>query len=442
MKQGARHDPPDLPDVTRRNKPASLSWIVLFPCLALALLAAGLIWHASRQAAPWIHLEPVTTTQSSQTQSAPYTGSETLFMDMTTQAALLHYSRTTQAAEQPVPRETAPQATSSPTPSPTPPLPTPYPRRTDSNGIPQEGVPVDAFVPDHTVFYARGQAELREMPNTDAAIIGELSLGDPVKRLGFGLDWSRVTGPDGQTGYVLNSLISRQFVAKPTPSPTATPSPKPTRAPKPTAVPTAAPTTKPTRAPTAAPTVTPTQAPAPTASPTPLPTASPSAVPTQEPTPTVTTSPTPPPATATPAPPAGTGLSESEQQALVELARSLIGTPYVYARMSPEEGFDCSGFTSYVYKTLFGIKLPRTARDQSGYGQPVSNADIAIGDILCFDWFKDDGICDHVGLYIGNGRYVHASSSDRTYFSDCGAVKEATVVFGRSPVISIRRIIP
>ena len=441
MKQGARHDPPDLPDVTRRNKPVSLSWIVLFPCLALALLAAGLIWHASRQAAPWIHLEPVTTTQSSQTQSAPYTGSETLFMDMTTQAALLHYSRTTQAAEQPVPRETVPQATSSPTPSPTPPLPTPYPRRTDSNGIPQEGVPVDAFVPDHTVFYARGQAELREMPNTDAAIIGELSLGDPVKRLGFGLDWSRVTGPDGQTGYVLNSLISRQFVAKPTPSPTATPSPKPTRAPKPTAVPTAAPTTKPTRAPTAAPTVTPTQAPAPTASPTPLPTASPSAVPTQEPTPTVTTSPTPPPATATPAPPAGTGLSESEQQALVELARSLIGTPYVYARMSPEEGFDCSGFTSYVYKTLFGIKLPRTARDQSGYGQPVSSADIAIGDILCFDWFKDDGICDHVGLYIGNGRYVHASSSDRTYFSDCGAVKEATVVFGRSPVISIRRII-
>ncbi|MDD4140853.1 MAG: NlpC/P60 family protein [Eubacteriales bacterium] len=442
MKQGARHDPPDLPDVTRRNKPASLSWIVLFPCLALALLAAGLIWHASRQAAPWIHLEPVTTTQSSQTQSAPYTGSETLFMDMTTQAALLHYSRTTQAAEQPVPRETAPQATSSPTPSPTPPLPTPYPRRTDSNGIPQEGVPVDAFVPDHTVFYARGQAELREMPNTDAAIIGELSLGDPVKRLGFGLDWSRVTGPDGQTGYVLNSLISRQFVAKPTPSPTATPSPKPTRAPKPTAVPTAAPTTKPTRAPTAAPTVTPTQTPAPTASPTPLPTASPTAVPTQEPTPTVTASPTPPPATATPAPPAGTGLSESEQQALVELARSLIGTPYVYARMSPEEGFDCSGFTSYVYKTLFGIKLPRTARDQSGYGQPVSSADIAIGDILCFDWFKDDGICDHVGLYIGNGRYVHASSSDRTYFSDCGAVKEATVVFGRSPVISIRRIIP
>jgi hypothetical protein len=64
MKQGARHDSPDLPDVTRRNKPASLSWIVLFPCLALALLAAGLIWHASRQAAPWIRLEPVTTTQT------------------------------------------------------------------------------------------------------------------------------------------------------------------------------------------------------------------------------------------------------------------------------------------------------------------------------------------------------------------------------------------
>jgi hypothetical protein len=101
------------------------------------------------------------------------------------------------------------------------------------------------------------------MPNTDAAIIGELSLGDPVKRLGFGLDWSRVTGPDGQTGYILNSLISKQFIAKPTPSPTATPSPKPTRAPKPTAAPTATPTAKPT------------QEPAPTVAPTPLPTVSP-----------------------------------------------------------------------------------------------------------------------------------------------------------------------
>ncbi|NLO36839.1 MAG: SH3 domain-containing protein [Clostridiaceae bacterium] len=442
MKQGARHDSPDLPDLTRRNKPASLSWIVLFPCLALALLAAALIWHASSQAAYWIRLEPVTTTQTGQTQSAPDTGSETLFMDMTTQAALLHYSRTTQASEQPVPRETAPRAANPPTVSPTPPLPTPYPRHTDSNGIPQEGVPVDVFVPDHTVFYVREQGDLREMPNTGAAIIGKLTRGDPVKRLGFGLDWSRVTGPDGQTGYVLNSLISKQFIAKPTPSPSATPSPKPTRAP------TVTPTTKPTRAPTAAPTVTPTQAPAPTVPPTPLPTAEPTAVPTatptQAPTPTVTAaaSPSPPPATATPAPPTGSGLSESEQQALIELARSLIGTPYVYARMSPEDGFDCSGFTSYVYKTLFGIKLPRTARDQSGYGRPVSSSDIAIGDILCFDWFKDDGICDHVGLYIGNGRYVHASSSDRTYYPDRGAVKEATVVFGRSPVISIRRIIP
>ncbi len=126
---------------------------------------------------------------------------------------------------------------------------------------------------------------------------------------------------------------------------------------------------------------------------------------------------------------------------MIDLARSLIGTRYVYAAMSPTAGFDCSGFTSYIYKTLFAIKLPHSSRDQSRLGVQVSSSEIEVGDILCFDWSGSDGICDHVGLYIGNGQYVHASSSDRTYFTDSGAVKEATVNFSRNPIISIRRII-
>ncbi|NLM79333.1 MAG: C40 family peptidase [Ruminococcaceae bacterium] len=134
-------------------------------------------------------------------------------------------------------------------------------------------------------------------------------------------------------------------------------------------------------------------------------------------------------------------MTSEQDQALIELCRSQIGIRYVYAAMSPSVGFDCSGLTSYVYKTLFNITLPRISYQQAVYGTAVSSSDIRIGDILCFDWSRNDGITDHVGIYVGNGRYIHASSSNRTYYDDCGAVIESTVIFGRSPVVAIRRII-
>jgi cell wall-associated NlpC family hydrolase len=151
-----------------------------------------------------------------------------------------------------------------------------------------------------------------------------------------------------------------------------------------------------------------------------------------------------PSAAPTPSPtpfPVGSSLTEEQKQAMIDLARSLIGSKYVYAAMSPSVGFDCSGFTSYIYKTLFGIILPRSSRDQIKAGIAVTSSEIQIGDIICFDWFYSDGICDHVGLYVGGGKYIHASSSDRTYYPDSGAVKESTIDFARNPVISIRRII-
>ena len=135
-------------------------------------------------------------------------------------------------------------------------------------------------------------------------------------------------------------------------------------------------------------------------------------------------------------------MTPEQEQAVIDLCRSLIGTPYKYASMSPTDGFDCSGFTSYVYLTLFNIRLPRISHQQAAYGYAVSSQDIRVGDILCFDWSKNDGITDHVGIYIGGGKYVHASSSNRTYYPDRGAVIESTVIFGKSPVVTIRRVIP
>ena len=234
----------------------------------------------------------------------------------------------------------------------------------------------------------------------------------------------------------LTTAVILESTALPSPTPVPTAVPTPATTPKPTAAPTPAPTPKPTPAPTPKPTAVPT--PEPTAVPTPEPTATPTPKPTAAPTPKPTATPTP---VITPSP-SESELTAEQEQAIIDLARSLIGTRYVYASMSPATGFDCSGFTSYIYKTLFSINLPRTAKDQSFYGTAVTREQIRVGDILCFDWSKADGICDHVGLYIGGGRYIHASSSDRTYFEDSGAVKESVVNFSTFPIVSIRRIIP
>jgi cell wall-associated NlpC family hydrolase len=85
---------------------------------------------------------------------------------------------------------------------------------------------------------------------------------------------------------------------------------------------------------------------------------------------------------------------------VVGYAKRFLGTPYVYGGSSPG-GFDCSGFTSYVYHH-FGVALPRTSYSQIGAGRRVARGSLRAGDLVFFD-----GV-GHVGLYIGNGRFIHA----------------------------------
>jgi peptidoglycan DL-endopeptidase CwlO len=85
---------------------------------------------------------------------------------------------------------------------------------------------------------------------------------------------------------------------------------------------------------------------------------------------------------------------------VVGIAMQYLGVPYVWGGASPS-GFDCSGFTMYVYSRM-GVSLPHNAAAQYGYGSPVSSSDLQPGDLVFFDGLG------HVGLYIGGGQFIHA----------------------------------
>lgn len=90
--------------------------------------------------------------------------------------------------------------------------------------------------------------------------------------------------------------------------------------------------------------------------------------------------------------------------AIIAYAASFLGTPYVWGGTSPKPGFDCSGFTQYVYKK-FGVTLGRTTYDQIKDGTEVSRNQLQPGDLVFFGTFENP---HHMGMYIGNGMYIHA----------------------------------
>ena len=99
------------------------------------------------------------------------------------------------------------------------------------------------------------------------------------------------------------------------------------------------------------------------------------------------------------------GSSKAEE--ISDNAQKLIGTPYVFGGTTTN-GFDCSGFTQYVFKGS-GIDLPRTSYAQYGIGTAVSKDELQIGDLVFFATY--DSGASHVGIYIGEENFIHAASS-------------------------------
>jgi cell wall-associated NlpC family hydrolase len=97
------------------------------------------------------------------------------------------------------------------------------------------------------------------------------------------------------------------------------------------------------------------------------------------------------------------GAAPASSNAVVAYASNFLGTPYKWGGTTPA-GFDCSGFTQYVYRH-FGISLGRTTRDQIYNGVGVSRDNLQPGDLV---FYGRGGVPSHMGIYIGNGMYIHA----------------------------------
>ncbi|MEX1167381.1 MAG: C40 family peptidase [Hydrogenophaga sp.] len=100
-------------------------------------------------------------------------------------------------------------------------------------------------------------------------------------------------------------------------------------------------------------------------------------------------------------------LSTEQSSGIAIHALGLVGAPYRYGGNTPASGFDCSGLIGYVIKAASGKAPPRTVALLAGYGTPVSADTLATGDLVFFGGSRPT----HAGIFVGNGRFVHAPST-------------------------------
>lgn len=108
------------------------------------------------------------------------------------------------------------------------------------------------------------------------------------------------------------------------------------------------------------------------------------------------------------------GNSNGSAEDVLFRALGLVGTPYRYGGNTPDGGFDCSGLIGYVYRDAAGIRLPRSTRELIALRGPVIGRDaLRSGDLVFFATSGGRQV-SHAGIYVGEGRFVHAPSSGGT----------------------------
>ena len=105
-------------------------------------------------------------------------------------------------------------------------------------------------------------------------------------------------------------------------------------------------------------------------------------------------------------------LSRREADELIGNAMGLLGVSYRFGGTSVNSGFDCSGFMQHIFRKTMQINLPRTSAEQAKMGVAVSRSELQPGDMVFFSTSR--GRISHVGLYIGNNRFIHAPRTGKS----------------------------
>ncbi|TGE36707.1 hydrolase [Desulfosporosinus fructosivorans] len=121
--------------------------------------------------------------------------------------------------------------------------------------------------------------------------------------------------------------------------------------------------------------------------------------------------------------------SPKNVDSIIATAKQYLGVKYQWGGTTPQTGFDCSGYVSYVFSQN-GISLPRVSRDQYTVGNQVAFADLQAGDLVFFS-FAGNGIVSHVGIYLGEGQFINASSSKGVTVYEIGSYWKSVYVGAR-----------
>ncbi len=109
-----------------------------------------------------------------------------------------------------------------------------------------------------------------------------------------------------------------------------------------------------------------------------------------------------------PSPPSPLTKQSDAKGEIATYALSLLNAPYVWGGQDVETGFDCSGFVSHVYRKAAGIELRGNAASMAKAARPISNAEVLTGDLVFFN--TKGKPASHVGIYVGDNKFVHASN--------------------------------
>ena len=128
-------------------------------------------------------------------------------------------------------------------------------------------------------------------------------------------------------------------------------------------------------------------------------------------------------------------LSRNEADQLIASAMGLIGVAYRFSGTSPTSGMDCSGFMQYIFRKTLQVNLPRTAAEQARMGSQVNRSNLQPGDMVFFN--TAGSRISHVGMYIGNNRFIHAPRTGKSI-----EITSMSNKYWNSKYVTARRVKP